>query len=714
MFVLEPFFRGIQSPAELSRTTRTGNLMNMLKPISLLVLGAATLLHLRPSACVLADEGMWLFNDLPRELLLEKYQFAPSEDWAQHIMLSSVRFSSGGSASFISSDGLVLTNHHVAADTLHKLSTPENNYTKNGFLAHALESELKAPDLELNQLVSIEDVTDRVNAAVAADMSPSAAKQARKAAMARIEQESLAATGLRSDVITLFGGAKYHLYRYKKYTDVRLVWAPEADAAFFGGDADNFEYPRYCLDVAFFRVYENGKPIQVEHFLKWSDNGAGDGEVVFVSGNPGKTQRGFTTAALKFLRDYSLPHYLDYVCRMEIELQQFSDESPEHRRRALDDLFGYQNSRKAVMGMEAGLQNPTFFVEKLAEENKLREQLRADEKLKHFDKAWNSIAEVQPLKAQLLKRDVEFRSRYFEIAMQLVILAGENEKPNEDRFPEYRDSGRESLEHELFSPAPIYDDLDIMKLASQISTYVEDRGGDDPLVQEMLAGKAPHERAMDLISQSELNRVEVRKELAKGGMQAIAASEDPMIQFFLLLEQQYRLDRQQLEEIEEIESQAYAQIDEAKVALLGTSGYPDATFTLRLALGIVKGYEEEGQKVPPWTTIGGAFQHEAAHESRVPWRLPESWNKARDRIEPSTRLNFVCTADIVGGNSGSPVVNRAGEFVGIIFDGNIQSLTASYFYSDEVARAVCVHSSGIREALRTIYGATELAEQLGR
>lgn len=680
----------------------------------LLLVVTAFLVCAPPSACVFADEGMWLFNDLPKELLLEKYQFEPTDDWARHIMLSSVRFSSGGSASFVSSDGLVLTNHHVAADTLYKLSTPENNYTKNGFLAPAMESELKAPDLELNQLVSIEDVTDRVNAAVAADMSPSDAKQARKAAMARIEQESLAATGLRSDVITLFGGAKYHLYRYKKYTDVRLVWAPEADAAFFGGDTDNFEYPRYCLDVTLFRVYEDGKPVQPENYLKWSANGAGDGELVFVSGNPATTQRDFTVAALKYVRDFELPYYLDYVCRLEIELQQFSNESPEHRRRAYDDLLGYQNSRKAVMGMEAGLQNPAFFTAKLAEENQLREKLRADEALKHYDEAWNRIAEVQSLKAELLKRDVEFRSRYFEIAMQLVILAGENEKPNEERFQEYRDSGRESLEHELFSPAPIYDDLDIMKLASQISTCVEDRGGDDPLVQAMLAGKAPRERAMELISKSELNRVDVRKELAEGGMQAIAASKDPMIQFFLLLEQEYRLDRQQLEEIEEIENQAYAQIDEAKVAVLGTSGYPDATFTLRLALGIVKGYEEEGQKVPPWTTFGGAFQHEAAHESRPPWKLPESWNKARDRIDPSTRLDFVCTADIVGGNSGSPVVNRAGEFVGIIFDGNIQSLTASYFYEDKVSRAVCVHSSGIREALRTIYGAEDLADQLGR
>lgn len=688
--------------------------MTMLKHLPLILLGAAVLCPPQPAACVFADEGMWLFNDLPRELLKEQYNFDPSDEWTGHIMLASVRFSSGGSASFVSRDGLVLTNHHVADDTLHKLSTPEENYTRDGFLARELEEELKAPDLELNQLVSIEDVTERVSAAVAADMNPADAKTARQAEMAKIEKESLDATGLRSDVITLFGGAEYHLYRYKKYTDVRLVWAPEEAAAFFGGDADNFEYPRYCLDVALFRVYEDGKPIEVENFLKWSENGAGDGELVLVSGNPGKTQRDYTVAALTCLRDETLPYYLDYLCRMEIELQQFSNESLEHERRASEDLSGFQNSRKAVMGMLAGLQDPAFFDRKLAAEKSLREQLRADEKLKPYDEAWDSIAKVQARKAELFKRDVEFNSRYYEIALQLVILAGEDEKPNEKRFMEYRESGRESLEHELFSPAPIYDDLDTMKLASQLSTFVEQYGGDDPLVVKALAGKSPRERAAELISQSKLNNVEVREQLAEGGVEAIKASDDAMIKFFLIFEDEYRNVREELEEITEIESQAYSQIEEAKVAVLGTSDYPDATFTLRLAFGVVKGYEEDGKTIPPWTTIGGAYQHETRHKAKPPWLLPESWHNAEDEVDKSTPLDFVCTADIVGGNSGSPVVNRAGEFVGIIFDGNIQSLISSYYYEDEVSRAVCVHSSGIREALRTIYGAPELADKLGK
>ena len=685
----------------------------MPKPASHALLWLAAVPFFLPAMVGSADEGMWLFDDLPREHLREKYGFEPSDDWARHVMLSSVRLSSGGSASFVSSNGLVLTNHHVAADTLYKLSTPENDYSANGFLATNPQQELKAPDLELNQLVSIEDVTERVNAAVADEMDATAANEARQAEKARIEKESLAATGLRSDVVTLYGGAKYHLYRYKKYTDVRLVWAPESDAAFFGGDNDNFEYPRYCLDVTLFRVYEDGQPAQIEHFLKWSADGADDGELVFVSGNPGSTQRDYTVAALKYVRDLALPDFLDWLCRMEIELQQFSNESPEHRRRALDDLFGIQNNRKRTLGMLEGLQNPDFIARKTTDEKKLLAALQQREGLAHFLTAWQEIEAAQQVKAELLNRSLYLKSRYFEIAKQLVLMAGEDEKPNEDRFREFRDSGRESLEHELYSPAPIYDDLEIAELAASLSLLAAKRGGDDPLVQVALANKSPRQRAAELIGRSQLNRVELRRELAAGGVEAIGNSRDPMIQFFRSLEEEYRQTREKQEETDEIQQQGYAKIKQSQIALEGPTGYPDATFTLRLAFGVVTGYEEDGQAIPPWTTMGGAFRHEAAHEAKKPWQLVDSWNRARGSFDESTKLNFVCTADIIGGNSGSPVINRAGEFVGIIFDGNIQSLTAAYSYNDEISRAVSVHSSGIREALRNIYGAEELADQLG-
>jgi hypothetical protein len=532
--------------------------------------------------------------------------------------------------------------------------------------------------------------------------------------MEAIEKKSLEETGLRSDVITLYGGAEYHLYRYKKYTDVRLVWAPESDAASFGGDPDNFEYPRYCLDVTLMRVYEDGKPAKIEHFLKWSDTALAEGELVLVSGNPGTTQRNTTLEAMKYLRDQALPFLLNYFCRMEVALQQFANESPEHQRRAANDLARVQNSRKALTGMLQGLQAPSFVERKDRTEEAMRSKLAADPKLRHYDQAWQRIAEVQQEKAALLGRIPEFRSRYYEIAKHLVLMASEDEKPSEDRLREYRDSARESLEHQLFSPAPIYDDLEIAKLAAELSMFAGQWGGDDALVHKLLGGKGPRQRAVELISGSKLNDAEVRRQLAEGGKAAVSASDDPLVRLLQEIEPAYRELREKQDELDEIQRQAYAEIDEAKVALEGTSGYPDATFTLRLAFGVVRGYEEDGRSVPPWTTMGGAFEHEAVHEAKEPWKLPESWHEAREKIDPATPLNFVCTADIIGGNSGSPVVNSSGELVGVIFDSNIQGLTALYDYDDEVARAISVHSAAVRESLRNVYGAGELADQLGK
>ena len=447
------------------------------------------------AARVDGDEGMWLFNDLPVDHLKRQHGFEPTEDWARHVMLSSVRFNSGGSASFVSSSGLVLTNHHVASDTLQKISTPEHNYMRDGFLAKSHAEEVKAPDLELNQLVSIDDVTQRVNVAVPDGLSPAEAFKARCAVMAEIEKESLDSTGLRSDVVTLYGGAKYHLYRYKKYTDVRLVWAPETAAAFFGGDADNFEYPRYCLDVALFRVYEDNKPAQIKHFLKYSEAGATDGELVFVSGNPGRTQRIFTVAALKYLRDARMPYVLNLLRRLEILLQQYGYEGDEQQRRARDELFGIQNVRKAYTGMLQGLQTPALMQLKQAQEERLLDQLQSNPQLADYSAAWQIIADAQKRRVQLLGQSASFarNSHHYDIAETLNLMAAEDQKPSEDRLREYRDSARESLEQQLYSPAPIYDDLEIVKLADGLALFVEQRGGDDPLVQQVLAGKSPRE-----------------------------------------------------------------------------------------------------------------------------------------------------------------------------------------------------------------------------
>ena len=668
------------------------------------------------SQAVIADEGMWLFNDLPVEYLKEKYGFSPTKDWAQHLMLSSVRFNSGGSASFVSSNGLVLTNHHVASDTLQKLSTPERNLVDNGFLATELAKEVKAPDLELNQLVSIKDVTAQVNEAVTDDLSSDQAFKARRAVMAQIEKASLDETGLRSDVVTLFGGAKYHLYRYKKYTDVRLVWAPETKAAFFGGDADNFEYPRYCLDVTLFRVYENDRPAKINNFLKLSPAPVQEGELIFVSGNPGRTQRIFTVAALKYLRDQRLPDVLNLLRRLEVLLQQYGYEGPEQKRRARDDLFGIENSRKAYTGMLQGLQTPSFIQGKEVQEAELLEKLKQDEELSQFVGAWQEIAEIAERQKELRGMNGSFarRSRLYRIAETLVHMAAEDEKPSDERLREYRDSARESLEQQLYSPAPIYEDLEQVKLADALALFVEQRGGDDPLVKEVLAGKSPRERAAQLIGETQLKSVDVRRSLANEASDGEIRSDDAMIQLAETMEGEFRRLREIRDELEERQRQAYARITEATVAVTGTDVYPDATFTLRLAFGTVQGYEAQGRWYPPWTTMAGAYEHEQTHRSEGDWQLPKSWHRRRADVDGNTPLNFVCTADIIGGNSGSPVVNRNAELVGVIFDGNLQSLTSDFFYSDKVGRAICVSASGVVEALRNIYGAETLVNQMGR
>lgn len=665
-------------------------------------------------ASVKADEGMWLFNDLPVKQLKQNYGFEPSEAWAEKLMRSCVRFNSGGSASFVSSNGLVLTNHHVGAETLHKLSTPERNVYEDGFLARTKAEELKAPDLELNQLISIEDVTAKVNAGISGDMTPEAALAKRRENMAAIEQQSLETTGLRSDVVTLYGGGKYHLYRYKKYTDVRLVFSPEAAIAFFGGDADNFEYPRYCLDACIFRVYENDEPAHTPDFLKWSENGPAEGELVFVAGNPGRTSRIFTTDALRYQRDHRMPFVLDFLRRREIMLQQFGLAGPEQARRAKDDLFGVQNSRKAYLGMLGGLQDPAVMADKVARENQLKAAIERDPKLQPAASAYSTIADIQRQRTTTLRTSLSMNSQVFSLAHTIVQMVVEDQKPSGSRLPPYRDSGRASLELSLYSDAPLYPDLEQAMLADLLGRLCEIRGGDDPVCQEVLQGLSPIERAREVISGTALFDPEKRRALVALGVDGLRTSSDPMIQLAWILDPHLRKQTEMTEAWSEQERQAYAKIADALFAVQGDSTYPDATFTLRLAYGTVKGYEEDGEQIPAFSTVGGAFEHEAKHQGEEFFQLPDSWKKNRDKLDPNTPFNFVATPDIIGGNSGSPMVNKDLELVGLIFDGNIQSLVADFMYTDKQGRCTSVHSSAIRETLRRFYDAQDLADSLGK
>ena len=661
-----------------------------------------------------ADEGMWLFNNLPLKYLKDKYGFEPSEEWADKLMKSCVRFNVGGSASFVSSNGLVLTNHHVAYDTLAKLSDKENNYAEDGFLARTMDAELKAPDLELNQLLKITDVTEQVNSAVTAEMTPGDAAEARSARIGEIESAAKKESGLRSDVVTLYGGGQYHLYQYKKYTDVRLVWAPESSIAFFGGDADNFEYPRYNLDATIFRVYEDGKPAQIEHFLKWSKEGPAENELVFVAGNPGSTSRIYTTDELKYERDKQVPYVLDFIRRREILLQQFGLNGPEMKRIAKDQLLGMQNSRKNYVGQLQGLQDPAIIAAAEETEKKLLIKVSQSKELKDSASAWETIAKLQERKAKSLGRGIKIRTRMFNIAETLVQMATEDQKPSSERFPEYQESSRDSLKQQLFSPAPIYKELEQALLADGIARMCELNGADSEICQKILAGKNPIERGTELVYGSKLDDPEIRKQIAAGGMAAIESSEDPLIKLVLSLDKEIRAERKESDEVGEIDQQAYAKISKVLFEANGDSVYPDATFTLRLAFGTVVGYEEKGKTIPAFTNVDGTFAHEAAREGQQDFVLPESWKAAQEKISGQTKMNFVCTADIIGGNSGSPVVNKDLEIVGLIFDGNIQSLISDYAYNDKQGRSVSVHSSVIREALRHVYDAGDLADQLGK
>ena len=682
-----------------------------------------------------ADEGMWLFTAPPLDRLRRDHGMEPTPDWLDRLRQASVRFSSGGSGSFVSADGLVLTNHHVGAGAIQKLGTADRDLMRDGFLAATRADELRCHDLELNVLVSIEDVTPRVQAAVSPGATADAAAAARRGVMAEIEKESLAATGLRSDVVTLYQGGAYHLYRYRKYTDVRLVFAPEQQIAFFGGDPDNFEFPRFDLDCCFFRAYEDGRPARVQHHLAWAARPVAEGDLVFVSGHPGHTDRANTVAELVALRDRILPLQLQAVNRLESLYGAYSARGPEERRQARAELFGVQNARKARSGVLAGLLEPRIFA--MLREREAAARALVDGAAGGAAPAESPYARIEAAQAEtdrvllryrLLESGQAFNSRFFANARTLLRAVAERAKPNGERLREYRDSNRESLELQLFSAEPLYDEFEIAKLTDSLTALSMALGADDPLVAAVLAGKSPRERAAQLVGGTSLGRrshpqeaqsppPDRRRELYDGGAAALAASGDTMLALAALVDDDSRAVRKVVEAADEIKQQAHADITRARFAREGNALYPDATFTLRLAYGTVKGYEDEGRRIPPITTYAGLFARAAEKANTPPYDLPPRWERLRKELEAdaafmATPFNFVSTADIIGGNSGSPVVNRAGELVGLIFDGNIHSLVLDVTYDDVRSRAVAVDAGGILAALRRVYRADALVAEL--
>ena len=673
------------------------------------------------ASAVRADEGMWLFNRPPAKQLKEKHGFELTPAWLEHLQKSAVRISTGGSGSLVSRDGLVMTNHHVGSDKLAELSTKERDLLKDGFHAKTLADEIKCPNIEMDVLWSIEDVTAKVESVAKPGMSNAQVAAARRAKLTELESEAKKASGLKCEIVTLWQGARYHLYSYKTWDDVRLVFAPEKGIAFFGGDADNFEFPRFDLDVCFFRIYEDGKPLAAEHFLEWSANGTTDGDLVFVAGHPGRTERLYTSAHLEYMRDFQYPLAMRTLWRREVLLSTFMGRSEEFRRVGEDEYFGVQNSRKARTGIYAGLLDPAFMAAKFRAELELRSAVAQNpEWSAKWGDGWDLVAQSKKIQREMAVRfsalgggGMSLGGDLFAKAVTIVRWADESQKPDGQRLREYRSTAKATLERGLYSEAPIYADSEVERMASGLQNMAELLGANDPTVVRAFAGKGPFPRAEELVRGTKLADIAERKRLFEGGAAALAECKDPMIQLARLLDSENRLQRKRFEEeVDPIEKEGYSKVAASVFALKGEDQYPDATFTLRLAYGTVKGYEAGGRKIAPYTNFAGLYERAAERGNVYPFEVPASWTKARAALNPSTPFNFVSTCDIIGGNSGSPVVDRAGKVVGLIFDGNIESLVLDIGYEDKQARAVSVDSRALTEALLKVYGAAGLHAEL--
>ncbi len=666
----------------------------------------------------MAAEGMWTLDNLPKAKMQAEYGFTPSEAWIKRTMLGSVRIAGGCSASFVSKDGLVMTNHHCASECLDQLSTAKKNLIKDGFLAKGREQELSCPEIELNRLEQITDVTSEVKKATAG-LDGAAFKNAQNAVKAKLTSACVGndKETVRCDVVDLYHGGQYQVYKYHRFQDTRLVWAPEKAAAFFGGDPDNFNFPRYDLDITLLRAYEGGKPAKIENYFPFSKSGAEDGEMVFVTGQPGSTQRQLTVSQLTTLRDLTLVNNLIRLAEMRGVLEQYSKTSPEAARNAEHALFGVENGYKAFRGRLSALQDPVLMQQKQDEETALRQFVSQQPALQaKVGGAWDAIAASQQAYRQIeapygmIESGRGFNSKYASYARALVRGAEERSKPNGERLPEYADAKLPELEQELFSTAPVYPDYEKVMLGLSLTKLREILGSDDPFVKQVLGKQSPDQLSAALIDNTKLGDPAVRKALWQGGKEAILKSDDPFIKMELALDPAARALRKRYEkEVESVQQKNSELIAQARFAQQGTSVYPDATFTLRLSYGEVKGWQDGDKKIAPFTTIGGAFERDTGAD---PFALPASWDAAKGKLNLAQRYNLATTNDIIGGNSGSPMINRSGEIVGLIFDGNIHSLGGAFWFDPRTNRSIAVHSGAILETLGKVYGSGDLVKEI--
>jgi hypothetical protein len=658
---------------------------------------------------------MWTFDAPPLDYWKKTYNFAPDQRWLDHVRLASVRLPNC-SASFVSANGLVMTNHHCGRDCTASVSPRDSNYIETGFAAGSLSDEKKCPGLYVDQLISIEQVTDRVRAGITGT-TPAEQTAQRTATISRIQSECSQSTGLTCQVVTLYQGGMYSLYRYKRYNDLRLVMAPEGQIAFYGGDPDNFTFPRYDLDLTLLRVYDNNQPFKPTDYLKWSANGATDDEPVFVIGNPGSTGRLNTAAQMEFLRDVQYPAQLAGYKRLLDAYSQLAKTDTSSIRRYQNDVFGIANSQKAVAGYRTGLVDTARVAQKRAFENEFRARVNADPALRaRYGGTWDAIAaaqrELATFNPQLRYEGFGGGSTLLSTAAQIVRVTSESGKPDAQRLAPYRGANLEAIKKSLAGPRNIDPAFERLAIAAQLRAAQQELPANDPFLRIALAGRTPEAAADALVSGTKLTDPAVRSALVEGGAAAVAASNDPLIVFARAVDPINRGFIARADSLNAIIATNAEAIGRALFATYGTALPPDATFTLRISDGVVRGYPMNGTLAPYKTTFFGLYERAASFDNKEPFNLPPRWAARHDRLNMAVPFNFVSTNDIIGGNSGSPVINRNAEVVGLVFDENVEALPNRFLFDAESARTVSVHSAGIVEALRKMYDGSRIANEL--
>ncbi len=668
-----------------------------------------------------ADEGMWTFDNPPRAAIAEKYGVTLDGAWLDRVRGATVRLETGCTGSFISAEGLILTNHHCAEDCVAQNSTPDSDLVASGFLAPDRKQELRCQEDAVSVLVGTEDVTAKV-AAATAGLAADAAVEARRRELTKLEQACEEASAkskggaLKCERVSLYQGGQYWLYKYKRYEDVRLVFAPERDIAAFGGDPDNFQFPRWCLDMSILRAYENGKPAKTPNRLRFDWDGADPGDPVFVSGHPGNTDRLLTVAQLETQRTTFMPFWLMRFSELRGRMLQYSKTGAEPRRTSEAYLNQVENAIKVRRKQFDALLDPALFESVGRNESALRDAITGNAALASSAGAWQTIDAAEDVWRDMLvpytfiEGGAAFNSTLFGYARALVRSAEERMKLNESRLAEYTEARLPAVLQNLQAAAPIYPDFEILRLSFGLERMREWLGPDDPLVRKIFGNDSPDALAGKLVRSSTLADPAARFALYDGGQAAISASQDPLIRVAALVDPTARDLRKRYEEqVEGPVQRGQEAIAKARFAVYGTSIYPDATFTLRLSYGAMMGWPENGEQVRPWTELSRAYERATGE---APFKIPDRWLAAKDRLDMTTPANFTTNNDIVGGNSGSPMINAAGEIVGLAFDGNIHSISGSYWFDERMNRTIGVHLAYIRVALEKVYGAKALLEEI--